>query len=100
MAGGFDWDEGNWPKCGKHGLTKAAIESVFHGPVYLFDDPHPVDIEKRHRAVGRTAEGRHVFVVFTLRDHGKQTNIRPVAARYMHKKEIEHYERQKKDEDT
>ena len=26
---GFDWDDGNWPKCAKHGLTKEDIESVF-----------------------------------------------------------------------
>ncbi|TBN45900.1 BrnT family toxin, partial [Paracoccus sediminis] len=20
---GFDWDDGNWPKCGKHGVSRA-----------------------------------------------------------------------------
>lgn len=26
---GFDWDSGNWPKCGKHGVTKEEIKEVF-----------------------------------------------------------------------
>jgi uncharacterized DUF497 family protein len=21
---GFDWDAGNWPKCGKHGVSRSA----------------------------------------------------------------------------
>jgi len=23
---GFDWDDGNWPKCGKHGVSRTEIE--------------------------------------------------------------------------
>lgn len=41
------------------------------------------------------ADGRHIFVVFTLRDRGADRLIRPISARYMHRKEIEHYEEQK-----
>ena len=26
---GFEWDEGNWPKCGKHGVTREEIELLF-----------------------------------------------------------------------
>ena len=25
----FEWDEGNWPKCGKHGVSKDEIEDIF-----------------------------------------------------------------------
>ena len=25
---GFDWDDGNWPKCGKHGVGQAEIEAL------------------------------------------------------------------------
>jgi uncharacterized DUF497 family protein len=25
---GFQWDDGNWPKCAKHGVSKAEIEEV------------------------------------------------------------------------
>ena len=35
---GFDWDDGNWPKCGKHGVSKAEIESLlFSKPLVLPD---------------------------------------------------------------
>ena len=27
---GFDWNDGNWPKCGKHGVSGAEIEERFH----------------------------------------------------------------------
>ena len=26
---GFEWDDGNWPKCGKHGVTREEIEQFF-----------------------------------------------------------------------
>jgi uncharacterized DUF497 family protein len=26
---GFDWDDGNWPKCGKHGVSREEIERLF-----------------------------------------------------------------------
>jgi len=26
---GFDWDDGNWPKCGKHGLSREHIQRLF-----------------------------------------------------------------------
>lgn len=88
---GFDWDEANWPKCGKHGVSQAEIEELFSLPFTMEDDPciH----EPRQRVVGRNREGRHIFVVFTYREKGNQTYIRPISARYMHKKEVETYER-------
>lgn len=88
-------DRGNWPKCGKHGLTQDDIESVFEGELHVFPDPYPRTIETRLRAVGRTGNGRHVFIVFTTRNRSGTLFIRPISARYMHKKEIEHYEQQK-----
>jgi uncharacterized DUF497 family protein len=50
--------------------------------------------EKRFRAIGRTGKGRGVFIVFTLRGEGDEVLIRPVSARYMHKKEIESFEKE------
>jgi uncharacterized DUF497 family protein len=26
---GFYWDSGNWPKCGKHGVSREEIERLF-----------------------------------------------------------------------
>jgi uncharacterized DUF497 family protein len=49
--------------------------------------------EERFKAIGTTAEGRHVFVVFTLRRRDSATLIRPITARYMHRKEGEYYEK-------
>jgi uncharacterized DUF497 family protein len=88
---GFDWDTGNWPKCGKHGLSQAEIEEVFARTPAVLADPFPE--EARMRAIGTTAAGRHVFVVFQLREVDGRTKLRPISARYMHPKEIAHYER-------
>lgn len=90
---GFDWDEGNWPKCSKHGLIRKEIEEVFLGAPSVLPDPYPD--EPRMRAIGKTSAGRYVFVVFMLRSIDGQARLRPINARYMHQKEIEHYEQQK-----
>ncbi|MFI3272851.1 MAG: BrnT family toxin [Pseudomonadota bacterium] len=87
---GFNWDEGNWPKCNKHGVTKEEIEEIFSLSPKIMSDPHPY--ETRIRAIGRTYSGRYIFLVFTFRDIGNQRFIRPISARYMHQKEIDHYE--------
>ncbi len=87
---GFDWDEGNWPKCGKHGVSRAEIEEVFAGTPAVEADPFPE--EARRRAIGKSAAGRYVFVVFMLREIDGQMKLRPISARYMHEKEIAHYE--------
>ena len=87
---GFDWDKGNWPKCGKHGVSRAEIEEVFTGTPAVETDPFPEEV--RMRAIGKSAAGRYVFVVFMLREIDGQTKLRPISARYMHEKEIAHYE--------
>lgn len=87
---GFDWDEGNWPKCAKHGVAREEIEQVLLGTPAVMPDPHPD--EKRMRAIGKTDAGRYVFLVFMLRQVGTKTMLRPISARYMHQKEIDHYE--------
>jgi len=47
--------------------------------------------EFRFRAIGRTEQERAIFVVFTMRRRAGERFIRPISARYMHKKEVEHY---------
>jgi uncharacterized DUF497 family protein len=91
IVAGFDWDNGNWPKCGKHGVSREEIQQIFEGLPAVLPDPHPS--EPRLRAIGKTKAGRYVFVVFMLRAMDDLTLIRPVSARYMHKKEVEHYEK-------
>jgi hypothetical protein len=53
---GFDWDSGNWPKCGKHGVTKIEVEAVFKNTPAIYPDPFPS--EARLRAIGRNDDGR------------------------------------------
>jgi uncharacterized DUF497 family protein len=90
---GFDWDDGYREKCRKHGVSLAEIESLFAGSFITSpDDLHSID-EQRIRAVGRLANGRHVFVVFMIRERDGKRLIRPISARFMHKKEVEHYEK-------
>ena len=98
MIADFEWDDGNWPKCGKHGLTKEEIEAVFRSGPRVFGDPSSE--EQRKRAIGRTASGRYGFVVFTLRQRHDKLYIRPISARFMHQKEIEFYESQIGTEDN
>jgi len=89
---GFEWDKGNREKCQKHGVPLAAVESLLHGPFAVFPDPEHSEIEERFKAIGRTEDGRGVLLVFTLRRREEGIFIRPVSARYMHRKEVEHYE--------
>jgi len=91
---GFDWDSGNWPKCGKHGVSREEIEQVLLGEPAVMDDPHPD--EPRKRVIGRTAAGRYVFLVVMLRDIDGLTKLRPISARYMHQREIDYYEHQER----
>src|SRR3954465_10052560 len=92
-VGGFDWDSANREKCQRHGVSTAEIESIFANPIAVLPDPAHSRTEDRFKAIGRTAEGRHVFAVFTLRSRNGAMLIRPISARYMHGKEVEHYEK-------
>jgi uncharacterized DUF497 family protein len=90
---GFNWDSGNRKKCERHGLSIAEIESVFSRPVVILPDKENPQGERRFRAIGTTVEGRKAFVVFTLRNHADGVLIRPISARYMHKREVMSYEK-------
>ena len=87
---GLDWDDGNWPKCGKHGVSQDEIESLFVGEPGVYPDPSAGEL--RYRAIGKVASGRYVFAAFTLRQRENGLFIRPISARYMHDKEIRRYE--------
>lgn len=89
----IDWDEGNWPKCGTHGVSKAEIEAVLANNPSIVEDPEHSKTEERFRAVGIAPEGRHVFIVFTRRWKADEVLYRPISARYMHRDEVEFYEK-------
>jgi uncharacterized protein len=88
---GFDWDDGNWPKCGKHGVSKAEIEGLFGNSPSTYLDPDHSESEQRFRAIGKTVFGRFILITFTFRQFGSKTYLRPISARYMHKKEVDFY---------
>lgn len=91
---GFDWDHGNSEHCQKHGLTLQEIEQVFSNSPRITGDPHTE--ESRFRAIGRNDASRYVFLVFMHRAKEDGLYIRPISARYMHRKEIEKYEEAQK----
>jgi uncharacterized protein len=89
----FDWDDGNRAKCRKHGVSIAEVEGLFAGVLFIEPDVAHSGREQRFRAVGRTVSGRSVFVVFTMRQQGDRQLIRPISARFMHRKEVVIYEK-------
>jgi uncharacterized DUF497 family protein len=91
---GFDWDDGNYAKCQRHGVSIDVIEGLFDRAVAIFPDAHHSRSEPRYRAIGTTREGRAVFVVFTLRHRGDDVRVRPISARYMHQKEVRAFEKE------
>jgi uncharacterized DUF497 family protein len=91
---GFDWDEGNRAKCLKHGVSIAEIEALLRSEPHVAPDPRHSAAEDRFIAVGRNAQGRALFVAFTFRTRDGKRLIRPVSARYMHRKEVASYEAQ------
>ena len=94
---GFEWDKGNIDHCRKHGVSRAEIEDLFTRPVTVLPDHGHSQNERRYRAVGRTEEGRALFLVFTIREREGRRYIRPVSARYMHREEVESYEKENPD---
>ncbi len=91
---GFEWDDGNRTKCTRHGVSIEEIESVFAGEVSVFPDPTHSTRETRFLGIGRTSAGRYVFTAFTLRTRHGDRWIRVISARYMHAKEVRHYQKE------
>ena len=100
-AAGFDWDAGNSGKCRKHGVSLAEIEAMFSGDdVRVAPDPAHSQHEDRLIAVGRTLQGRPLFVAFTFRRVAGRLLVRPVSARYMHEREIARYEEETRSDEN
>lgn len=91
---GFEWDAGNISKCAKHGVSMDDIESVFSRALMILPDDEHSHAEARFRAIGKTTMGRHVFLIFTIRERNGAQYVRPISARFMHNKEVQHYEKE------
>lgn len=81
----FDWDRGNKDKnFFKHGVTNEECEEVFFDPhKRILKEALQVGEESRYILIGRTKQGRALFVVFTMRGH----KVRVISARGLNKKE-------------
>ena len=91
-ATGFDWDEGNSMKSGKHSVSDPEAEQLFvNEPLVVVDDAAHSAAEPRWHALGRTNAGRLLHVTFTLRGGG--TRVRIISARPMHRKERTIYDK-------
>ena len=77
---GFQWDAGNLDKnWDLHQVSQGESEQVFFNrPILVVADPRHSQDEARYAALGRTNEGRRLFVVFTIREG---TLIRVISAR-------------------
>jgi hypothetical protein len=86
---GFQWDSGNSEKnFYKHIVSNSECEQVFFNqPIIVVDDSKHSEDENRFYLLGRTDQGRLLFVVFTIR----KNLIRIISARDMNKKEREIY---------
>jgi len=88
-AARFQWDDGNSDKSWRrHQVTQAEAEQVFFNrPILVIDDyAHSVK-EARYFVLGRTDGGRHLLVVFTIREEW----LRVISARPMSRRERKSY---------
>ena len=75
-------------------MSIAEIEALFDAPLLVIPDTAHSLTEARIRAISKTAAGRMILLVFTIRRESGRQLIRPISARYMHAKEIAHYEKE------
>jgi uncharacterized DUF497 family protein len=81
----FEWDDWNVEHIARHGVSPDEAEEVFNGR-------HMVKRvrEGRYLALGKTQEGRYLFVVYDQ----KKNRIRVATARDMEEKERQLYKRE------
>ncbi len=82
---GFQWDDGNLLKnWEKHGVSGAECEQVFFNrPLLALPDAQHSQSEPRFFVLGQSDKGRHLFIVFTVREN----RLRVISARDMSRKE-------------
>ncbi|NEU71429.1 BrnT family toxin [Hassallia byssoidea VB512170] len=90
---GYDWDDGNYQKCQKHGVSIEEIETLFSSKVWIGPDINHSELEQRFLAIGKSTKGKYIFLAFTIREKKEEIFIRPISARYMHEKEVQKYEK-------
>ena len=63
---GFDWDTANVGHILRHAVTPFEVEEVARRP-HVSIPAKPVKSEQRWKLLGKTASGRYLVVVFTIR---------------------------------
>ena len=79
---GFEWDVHNIDHVDRHGVTPQEVEDAVYG-LHVVIPGQAVQNEKRWKLFGRSAVGRYLVVVFTIR----RNRIRPVTAYTMNRAE-------------
>lgn len=91
----FDWDKGNLEHVKKHGVMPSECEETFFNePLLINKDKSHSKQEQRFQSLGKTNDGRLLFISFTIR----RDKIRPISARDQNKKERTAYKGGEKDE--
>ena len=90
---GFQWDRHNIQKnLEKHNVSPVESEQAFFNrPLIVIEDVQHSQDEERFYALGKTDQGRRLFVAFTIRNK----LIRVISSRDMNKKERMMYENSK-----
>lgn len=87
----LEWDRGNTEKLTKHSVTIEQVESLFDNDFVVggkIQPPKGTDwSEERFVLYGKTHDGRHMTIVWTIRD----SKIRPISCRSMRANEQKNY---------
>jgi uncharacterized protein len=89
---GFEWDQSNIEKnWEKHRVSYLECEEVFFNqPLLVQEDEIHSKFEPRYYVLGRSNDGRHLFIVFTIR----RNKMRVISARNMSRRERRIYREQ------
>ncbi len=63
----YDWDEANIEHIADHDVSPEEVEAALRDPRRIPAPAYSTETERRFAAVGATAEGRILFVVYTQR---------------------------------
>jgi len=89
LAVEFEWDDANLDHIALHGVEPEEVEDAFADSRRKSADAYSVPGERRAAILGRTDDGRLLYVVFTRRDG----RVRTVTARDATTRERRRYER-------
>ena len=95
---GFQWDRYNVQKnLEKHNVSSVESEQAFFNrPLIVVQDVQHSQDEERFYALGKTDQGRRLFVAFTIR----KKQIRVISSRDMNKKERKIYAKGKNEKNS